>query len=82
MPVDAELLEILVCPESHQALRAAPADVLSAVNARIASGELRNRGGDPVRKPVVEGLVREDGTRLYVVDDGIPVMLIEESIDL
>jgi uncharacterized protein YbaR (Trm112 family) len=82
MPVDAELLEILVCPESHQPLRMAPADVLAAVNARIASGQLRNHGGDPVRKQVVEGLVREDGKRLYVVDDGIPVMLIEESIAL
>ncbi len=26
--------------------------------------------------------MREDGKFLYVVDDGIPVMLIEESIEL
>ncbi len=82
MPVDAELLDILVCPESQQGLHAAGAGVLEAVNARIARGELRNQGGDPVKKPITEALVREDGTRLYVVDDGIPVMLIEESIAL
>ena len=29
-----------------------------------------------------EALVREDGKVLYPVDDGIPVMLIEESIEL
>jgi uncharacterized protein YbaR (Trm112 family) len=35
-----------------------------------------------VSEPITEGLVREDGKILYVVDDGIPVMLIEESIEL
>ena len=29
-----------------------------------------------------EGLVREDGKILYPVDDGIPVMLIDEAIAL
>ena len=33
-------------------------------------------------QPISEGLVREDGKILYPVDDGIPVMLIEESIEL
>ena len=43
---------------------------------------LRNRGGDPVEKEIGEGLIREDGRVLYPVDDGIPVMLVDESIEL
>ena len=82
MPVSEELLEILVCPETKQPVSVASGEVLSAVNAKIDDGSLRNRGGDPVEKPVAEGLVREDGKILYVVDDSIPVMLVEESIEL
>jgi uncharacterized protein YbaR (Trm112 family) len=82
MPVDRELLEILVCPETRQPVRLASSDQLDAVNRRIRAGELRNRGGDPVKDPIQEGLVREDGKVLYPVDDGIPVMLVEQSIPL
>ena len=82
MTVSSDLLEILACPETKQPLAVASDDVLSKVNAEIQSGSLRNRGGVPVSKSVDEALVREDGKILYVVDDGIPVMLIEESIEL
>ena len=82
MPVDRELLEILVCPETRQPVRLASAEQLEAVNRRVRAGELRNRGGDPVKEPIQEGLVREDGKVLYPVDDGIPVMLVEQSIPL
>jgi len=82
VPIEADLLEILICPESRQGLKIAPPELLERVNARVASAQLRNRGGEPVVKPVAEGLVREDGKVLYVVDDGIPIMLIEESIPL
>lgn len=82
MPVSEELLEILVCPESRQPLHPASREELDALNARAASGTLRNRGGEAVKGPLEEALVREDGRVLYPVDDGIPVMLIEESIEL
>jgi uncharacterized protein YbaR (Trm112 family) len=82
MPVNPELLEILVCPETKQPVAEAGADVLARLNAEIEAGRLRNRGGEAVSKPIAEGLVREDGKVLYPVDDGIPVMLIEESLSL
>lgn len=82
MSIEPDLLEILICPESRQALKVAPPELLARVNASIASAQLRNRGGEPVVKPVTEGLVREDGKVLYVVDDGIPIMLVEESISV
>jgi uncharacterized protein YbaR (Trm112 family) len=80
--VSSELLEILVCPETKQPIALASPAVLDAVNAKIRSGALRNRGGQPVTQELREGLVREDARVLYPVDDGIPVMLIEESIEL
>ena len=82
MPVSQELLEILVCPETKQPVAPASDEVLQKINREIESGKLRNRGGEPVTTAVAEGLLREDGKILYVVDDGIPVMLIEESIEL
>ena len=38
---------------------------------------------NPEAFPVLsEALIREDGRVLYPVDDGIPVMLVEESIEV
>ena len=82
MPVASELLEILVCPETKQGVSHASGELLAQINQKFESGQLRNRGGDAVAVPVQEGLVREDGRILYVVEDGIPVMLIEESIEI
>ena len=82
MPVSPELLEILVCPETKQPIAPASDEILSKVNEKITAGALRNRGGEKVEKAILEGLVREDGRILYPVDDGIPVMLIEESVEL
>jgi uncharacterized protein YbaR (Trm112 family) len=82
VPVNPELLEILVCPETRQPLTLADAPLLARLNAEIDAGRLRNRGGDKVGKRIEEGLVREDRKVLYIVDDDIPVMLIDESIEL
>ena len=77
-----ELLEILVCPENHTRLTEAPAELVQRLNAEIAAGTLRNRGGQVVEDKLDGGLVREDGTLLYPIQDGIPVMLVDEAIPL
>jgi len=82
MPVAEDLLEILACPETKQPLALADEDLIARLNAEIEAGTLRTRGGNKLEKAIREGLVREDGKILYVVDDDIPVMLIEESIEL
>ena len=80
--VTQELLEILVCPETKQPVAPAPADLLARVNEAVRAGRVRTRGGRAVAEPIAEALVRDDGRMLYVVDDGIPVMLVEEAIEL
>lgn len=80
--VDAELLEILVCPETKEPVRLADADLLERVNAAIERGSVQNRGGETVEDTIDEGLVREDGKVLYAVRDDIPIMLIDEAIVL
>jgi uncharacterized protein YbaR (Trm112 family) len=83
MPTVApDLVEILVCPETKQPVRLATSAELARVNERIRAGTLRNRGGAAVAGELVEALLREDGRILYPVDDGIPVMLVDESIEL
>ena len=82
MPVSQDLLDILVCPETKQPVSLASTELLARLNAQVDDGSLRNRGGEPVSQRIEEALCREDGKILYIVDDGIPVMLIEESIEL
>ena len=80
--VDAELLAILVCPETKQPVRLADADLLERLNAAIADGAVSTRGGEAVSAAVEEGLVREDNGYLYPVRDDIPIMLIDSAIPL
>lgn len=82
MPIDTELIEILVCPETRQPLRVASSETLSRINSDIDAGRLRNRGGEAIENHVEEGLLREDGRVLYIVDDSIPIMLVDQSIEL
>ncbi len=80
--VDPELLEILVCPETHQPVRPAGAELLDRLNQAIRSGDVTNRGGNEVADPIEEGLVREDDKILYPVREDIPIMLIDEAIEV
>ncbi|MCH1569947.1 MAG: hypothetical protein L7S64_01280 [Longimicrobiales bacterium] len=80
--IDHNLLDILVCPETKQALRVADAALLETLNSSITAGSITNRGGEAVTVAVNEALIREDGDVLYPVRDDIPIMLIDESIPL
>jgi len=77
-----ELLEILACPETKQALTFAAPALLERLNNRIRQGQLTNRRGTSVTEPIDGGLVRQDGQYLYPIRDDIPIMLIDEAIPL
>ena len=78
--IDAELLKILCCPETHQGLRVAEPALVGNLNQQIAAGGLKNRAGQPVKEKIDDGLVRADGKFLYAVRQDIPVMLVDEAI--
>ena len=80
--MDKRLLTILRCPVSHKGLAVLKKDKLAKINAAIAAGELVNHEGTKVATPLAEALVTDDGERVYPIDDGIPVLLEDESISM
>lgn len=80
--IDPELLSILVCPETHLPLALASASQMEKVNSRTGSGQLKNRSGALVAEKIEAGLVRSDGKILYPIKGGIPVLLINEGIEI
>ncbi len=80
--IDLELLKILCCPETHQPVALAEPSLIEQLNQQVAAGQLRNRGGQPVKEKLDGGLVREDGKFLYPIRHDIPVMLIDEAVPL
>ena len=80
MPIDPKLLDILCCPVSKQPVFPLSEEKLATVNAVIASGHVTQADGTVVETPLSEGLITKNKQRIYRIDDGIPVMLEEESI--
>ena len=80
--IDPDILKLMRCPESLQELRLADSELIARCNEDIAKHTLRNRGGQPVTEPIDGGLIRADGTVLYLIRSAIPVLLVEEAIPL
>jgi uncharacterized protein YbaR (Trm112 family) len=80
--LDADLLKLLCCPETHQDLSLADSGLLEKLNSQVAAGTLKNRAGRVVEQKLEGGLVRGDHRFLYPIRHDIPVMLIDEAIPL
>ena len=80
MTLDKRLLEILRCPASGQPLHPLTSPQLDAVNRAIAAGTARRGDGTPATIALDAGLRTAASDRIYRIDDGIPVMLVSESI--
>ncbi len=80
--IDPDFLRLLVCPNSRQPLREATAAELATVNRAIAAGGVLNRGGTAVTAALVGGLVPRDGSVVYPIQDGIPILLSAEAVPL
>jgi len=77
-----DLVKILCCPETKQQVDFADKEIIRDLNKKIASKQLKNRGGALVLEKIDDGLVREDRQYLYPIRSDIPVMLINEAIEL
>ena len=80
--LDGKLLEVLACPETGESLREADHGLVRRLNGMIELGTLSDRSGKPVSRKMDGGLVSRGGRHLYPVVDGIPVLLVGESIPL
>jgi uncharacterized protein YbaR (Trm112 family) len=78
--IDPDFLGMLVCPATKQSLRAATSAELAGVNAAIAKGGCRNRGGTAVTAAWAAALATADGSWLYPVVDDIPILLTAEAV--
>lgn len=78
--MDRKLLDLLVCPASRQPLALLEATGLEQLNRAIAAGQVKRNDDSPQSEPLREALVTRDRRTVYRVDDGIPVLLVEEGI--
>lgn len=65
-----ELIAELRCPETRQSLSLANAELLARIVA------------DSGRESLEGALIRADGLRAYPIEDGFPVLLIDDAIDI
>jgi uncharacterized protein len=81
MTVPRGFVDILACPVTRRGLSPLGDARLAELNRGIAGGNVTNAGGQAIEHALTEALVTEDGTRVYPVRDGIPVLLAEEAIE-
>lgn len=78
--MDAKMLEILCCPSTKTPVRMASRNEIDALNRSIGSAGVMSVAGKPIATPLRDALITKDGKVIYRIDEGIPVMLIDEGI--
>ena len=78
--MDRKLLDLLCSPDTRQPLALLDSRGLEALNRAIAAGQVLRGDGQPQHDALREALVTRDRRQVYRVDDGIPVLLVEEAI--
>ena len=80
--IDKDLLAILCCPETKQAVHLADEALIRKLNEAVRQSSLKNKAEKLVTESLDGGLIRADRKILYPIREDIPVMLIEEGIPL
>lgn len=78
--MDRKLLDILVCPATRQPLALLETAGLDALNRAIAAGGVLRCDGSPQTQPLRAALVTRDRKTVYRIDDGIPVLLVDDAL--
>lgn len=78
--MDRKLLNILCCPLTKRPVEPMAAKDVALLNHQIRAGELCYMDDSPVESELTEALVTDNRSRIYRVDDGIPIMLEELSL--
>jgi uncharacterized protein YbaR (Trm112 family) len=78
--MDRKLLDLLCSPDTRQPLALLEPRGLEALNRAIAAGQVVRGDGNAQAEPLHQALVTRDRRQVYRVDDGIPVLLVEEAI--
>ena len=76
------VLATLRCPEDRSDLALAGDTLVDQINVAIREGRLTSKSGKQIVEVLDGGLVRADGKRLYPIIQGIPLLLIDDAIDL
>ncbi len=80
--MDADLLEILVCPKSGKKLEKATPELLKQVNQLIQKKQIHDAQGNRVEEKLEEALVQPETGILYPIRDQIPVLLSGAGINV
>lgn len=80
--ISPQLLSMLCCPETREALSLADEETLRSLNEKIAEGKIKNVSGAILTEPIEELLLASGGKRAYQVKSGIPILLADEAISL
>lgn len=80
--MDKRLLDILCCPLTRQPLSPLAAPLRDRINQAVAKGMVKREDGSTQSVPVQAALVTRDGKRVYRIEDGIPVLLADEAINM
>ena len=75
-----ELLQRLRCPICRESLVEIDAKTTAAVNESITRGTALDHVGDRVELPIDSGLLSQTAGRVYPIRDGIPSLIVEESL--
>lgn len=82
MTISKDLLDILCCPDTKEDVHLISNEKVEIINKAITAGVIKIRSGKVETHSIDSGLLRADGKYLYPIRDDIPIMLIDEAIDM
>ncbi len=80
MPINRELLDILVCPITKLSVAVLDKEKLEKLNELIAEGTLQTVAGETVSETLEEALITRNKNTIYRVENNIPIMLEDQGI--